>query len=104
MDKRFSVGPIAAEYETLRLHPASTRDSAQGDVLQGDWGKFNLSLHKFVGMHAAELRARYNLGLADALQFAVALKAGCDIFLTNDIALKRVTELEVVVLNETISQ
>ncbi len=53
-----------------------------------------------VASQAAELRARYNLSLPDALQCAGAIRAGCDAFLTNDIALKRVTELNVVVLDE----
>lgn len=52
------------------------------------------------GERAAQLRARYNLRLADAFQFAVALNSGCDTFLTNDNDLKRVTELKVVVLKE----
>jgi predicted nucleic acid-binding protein len=49
---------------------------------------------------AAELRARYNLQTADALQIAVALQEGCEAFLTNDTALSRVTELRVLVLDE----
>lgn len=52
------------------------------------------------GERAAQLRARYNLGLADALQFAVALNSNCDTFLTNDNDLKRVKELKVVTLQE----
>ena len=50
---------------------------------------------------AAELRVRYNLSLADAFQVAVALTSDCDAFLTNDLTLKRVTELDVIVLDET---
>ena len=49
---------------------------------------------------AADLRARYNLSLTDAFQVAVAIASGCDAFLTNDIALKRVTELGVMVVDE----
>jgi predicted nucleic acid-binding protein len=49
---------------------------------------------------AAELRARYNLTLPDALQVAAALGAGCDAFLTNDTTLRRVTELHVLVVDE----
>ncbi len=52
------------------------------------------------GERAAQLRARYNVRLADALQFAVALNSGCDAFLTNDHDLKRVKELRVAVLKE----
>jgi predicted nucleic acid-binding protein len=50
--------------------------------------------------HAAELRARYRLTTPDALQLAVALDKGCEAFLTNDLTLKRVTELRVLVLDE----
>jgi predicted nucleic acid-binding protein len=49
---------------------------------------------------AAELRARYNLTLADAFQIAIAIQAGCDAFLTNDIELKRVTEIQILVVSE----
>lgn len=53
-----------------------------------------------VGQQAAELRVRYNLKLPDALQVAVAIIAGCEAFLTNDVGLKRVSELRVLVLGE----
>jgi predicted nucleic acid-binding protein len=53
-----------------------------------------------VVQRAADLRARYNLRTPDALQVAVVLEAGCQAFLTNDIALKRITELRVLVLDE----
>ncbi len=49
---------------------------------------------------AADLRARYNITLTDAFQLAVAIQAECDAFLTNDIDLKRVTEIPVIVLSE----
>ncbi|MFZ5818791.1 MAG: type II toxin-antitoxin system VapC family toxin [Chloroflexota bacterium] len=49
---------------------------------------------------AAYLRARYNLTLTDAIQFAVALQTNCDAFLTNDVQLKRVEEILVIVLAE----
>jgi predicted nucleic acid-binding protein len=37
----------------------------------------------------------------DALQVAVALSANCDAFLTNDIALKKITEIDMIILKET---
>ena len=55
---------------------------------------------EMVADKAAELRARYNLTLADAFQLATALRAGCDAFLTNDTQLKRVEEIPVLVLAE----
>jgi len=53
-----------------------------------------------VAEQAAELRARYNLKLADSFQIAAAIAAGCDAFLTNDAALKRVSEITILVLDE----
>ncbi|WP_110517859.1 type II toxin-antitoxin system VapC family toxin [Herpetosiphon llansteffanensis] len=47
---------------------------------------------------AATLRAQYRLRTPDALQIATAIDAGCDAFLTNDIALQRVTEIAVLVV------
>ena len=53
-----------------------------------------------VALQAAELRANYNVTLADALQIAVALRMSCEAFLTNDGALERVQELRVVVVEK----
>lgn len=53
-----------------------------------------------IACQAASIRARYNLSLSDALQVAVALSSNCRAFLTNDVMLKRVTELRVLVLDE----
>ena len=59
-----------------------------------------VNLNESMARQAAELRARYNLGLADSFQVASALAAGCDALLTNDLGLKRVTELPILVLDE----
>ena len=58
--------------------------------------------HK-LAQQAAELRAKYNLTLPDALQVATALAAGCEAFLTNDVMIKRVTELDVLVLSDLVT-
>jgi predicted nucleic acid-binding protein len=49
---------------------------------------------------AAALRARYALRTPDALQIAAALHVGCQAFLTNDLTLKRVTDIKVLLLDE----
>ena len=49
---------------------------------------------------AAELRAGYNLRTPDALQIATALENNCDTFLCNDNGLKRVSELNILILDE----
>lgn len=53
-----------------------------------------------IARSAADVRARYNLRTPDALHVATALDASCDAFLTNDNALKRVTELRILVLDD----
>lgn len=40
---------------------------------------------------AAELRARFNVTLTDAFQLAIAEASGCDVFLTNDADLRRIS-------------
>ena len=55
-----------------------------------------------IGKLAAQMRARYNLSLTDALQIATAIQSGCDAFLTNDLQLKRVNELSILVVTELI--
>jgi predicted nucleic acid-binding protein len=49
---------------------------------------------------AAEIRARYNLSLTDSFQVAAAMLANCDAFLTNDLTLKRVQGMSILVLDE----
>lgn len=49
---------------------------------------------------AADLRSRYKLKLPDALQSAAALETNCEAFLTNDIGLRSVTDLRVLVLDD----
>jgi len=49
---------------------------------------------------AARLRAEHNLTLADSLQAAVALQAGCQGILTNDPAFKCVQQVRPLILDE----
>jgi predicted nucleic acid-binding protein len=53
-----------------------------------------------IAVRAAELRATYNLKTPDALHVASAIVAGCDAFLTNDSGIKRVTEINILILDE----
>ncbi|MGK7876274.1 MAG: type II toxin-antitoxin system VapC family toxin [Xenococcaceae cyanobacterium] len=65
------------------------------DLLMRTDGIELVDINAVMGQKAAELRERYGLKLPDALQLAAALEAGCEIFLTNDVVLQRVTELRV---------
>ena len=53
-----------------------------------------------IAERAATLRATYRLQTPDAVQIATALETDCDAFLTNDAALKRVVELQIIVVSE----
>ena len=58
------------------------------------------SIDDTIAKSAADIRARYNLSLSDALQISAAINAGCDTFLTNDAKLKCLTELRILVIDE----
>jgi predicted nucleic acid-binding protein len=52
----------------------------------------------------AVLRAQYGLRTPDAIHAATAAANQCGLFLTNDTAFRRVTNLPVVILNDAIAQ
>lgn len=53
-----------------------------------------------VATKAAELRAKYNLRTPDALQVATAIEYGTSYFLTNDLRLRSVTDIELITLSD----
>ncbi len=53
-----------------------------------------------IAEYAAELRAKYRLRTPDALQVSTAISTGCQAILTNDKNWKRVTELQVIIVDE----
>jgi len=52
---------------------------------------------------ASGLRAKYNLKTPDAIQIATTLQVGGTAFVTNDPVFKRVSEIDVLVMDELIS-
>ena len=86
------------------VHPKRTGDQQLEEVckellLRGQ-GLRVLAIDPAIADVAADLRARYTIRTPDALQIASALVAGCQVFLTNDADLRRVTELRVLTLDE----
>ena len=77
--------PLKEQYRDLLLHSANF---------------YTLPVNAEVAGYAADLRAQYGLRTPDALQIAAAKTANCQVFLTNDKALKRVEAVRVFVLNE----
>jgi len=59
-----------------------------------------VELSREVIHRATELRAMNGLRVADALQIAACLTSGATAFVTNDLRLRRVQDLEIVVLDD----
>lgn len=83
----------------LKLQRADL-EKAYRDALTGSPNFELIPVSRAIAERATELRARHNLRTPDALHVATALEVQCDAFLTNDLGLKRVTELSILVLDE----
>jgi len=59
-----------------------------------------LDINIEISKKSAELRAKYGLRTPDAIQMATAIYISADYFLTNDLRLKSVKEIEVLILDE----
>jgi predicted nucleic acid-binding protein len=59
-----------------------------------------ININANICIQAAELRVKYNLKLPDALQVSTAINSQCDAFLTNDKQLSRVTELQILIIDD----
>ena len=102
-DEFLAVTSVVSLTEVL-IHPLRHNDVALEnrylDLLLHTRNVQTLPLDTATCTSAARLRARYNLRTPDALQIASAIEAGCDAFLTNDLDLKRVQEISILVLSE----
>lgn len=106
---RFDQGQLAAAASPVTLaeclvHPCKAgNQKAQNDfddlLVAGSAVQFQ-AIGAAEAARAADFRARYNLSLADALQVATAIAAGCDALLTNDQAFKKVTEIPILILDD----
>lgn len=81
----------------IRLQQPFIQSNFQDLLLSSD-GIALINIDATIGAQAAELRVRYGFKLPDALQVATALLSHCEVFLTNDRMLTRVTELQILVL------
>ena len=63
-----------------------------------------VDITKAVAERAAALRASYTLKPPDAFQLAAAIENGAETFLTNDLRLRKVTEIKVLCLDDYDSQ
>lgn len=63
---------------------------------------FDLNIE--IAKKAAGLRAKYGLKTPDSIQVATAVYSSADYFLTNDIRLRAVNEIEILILDELIKK
>src|SRR5947209_14883023 len=59
-----------------------------------------LAITATVAENAGRIRAAYGLRLPDALQIAFAIDAGCQAIVCNDHSMRRVTELQFLILDD----
>jgi predicted nucleic acid-binding protein len=104
-----SSGPISAVGSTLILTEVLSQPLRMAklelvkdyeNIIQNSAGFTLIPIDDQIARKAAELRAKYGLKTPDALHVATALETHCQAFLTNDMGLKRITELQILVLDE----
>ncbi len=107
--RRVDIGAIAGYTSTITVAEVLTKPyQVQDDLLARRYRTLLLRSRNFIVVPvdsviadtAAEIRARYRLRTPDALQLATAMQAGCEAFLTNDDALRRVRDIRVLALDE----
>ena len=109
--RKVDVGAVAGLSSVLTLTEVLTRPVQLAQTeLQKQYLDFLLHSRNFsivsldvqMSVQAAELRVRYGLRTPDALQLACAMQTGSQAFLTNDIKLRKVEELRVIVLDDVL--
>ncbi len=97
-----AVTPITAA--ELLVKPLQSQNHKLADhyrsILKGFPNLIHTNLDLDIGFMAGSLRARYNLPLADMFQAAAALRQPARTLITNDQALKRVREIDVLLLDK----
>lgn len=96
-------------YSTLLLTELYTGPLKNGDVTTVQiWNKYfkhypamnAQPVDEEIAFKASVLRAKYNLKTPDAIHLATALYSQVKLFLTNDSALKKITEIKVLCLDD----
>ncbi len=72
------------------------------DILYNAQNFHLISISAEIARHAAELRSRYGLRTPDALQISALISVGCDGLLTNDLRMRAIKELRVLILDDLV--
>ena len=88
----------------VQVHPFRTKDDILAekyrDILLYSGGLTTFEIFHEVSEKSSKLRAKYSIRTPDAIQIAVGLLYRASKFLTNDSALKKVSEIDVLVLDD----
>lgn len=103
-EERLTVYTSAIILTELLTKPLGDHDmalaAAHVALLTHTKGVMTVNIDTDIARRAAVLRVQYQLKTPDALHVATALETGCQAFLTNDLGLKRVSEVKMLVLDE----
>jgi predicted nucleic acid-binding protein len=75
-------------------------ESAYRNILLHNTSVSLIAVSAGIAEQAAHLRSLYNIRTPDALHVATAIYSGCDAFLTNDNGLRRITEIQILVIDD----
>ncbi len=107
------VHAVQGVTSTMTLVEVLTQPLEKGDRLLSEryeqYLRFGPSLtlrvlDEALALRTAQLRARYRLRTPDAVQLAAALEFNARVFLTNDDRLRKVAEVEVIVLERWLQE
>lgn len=108
-----NAGEIEAITSTVTLievlvHPFKTKNDKLADkyrdILLHSEGLTTFEILHEVSELSSKLRAKYSIRTPDAIQMAVGILYGASKFLTNDPALKKVSDIGVLVLDDFLEQ
>jgi len=103
------AGEIEAITSTITLlevlvHPLKTKNETLAEryreILLHSEGLTTLEILHEISEKSSKLRAKYSIKTPDAIQIAVGVLYGAGKFLTNDPDLKKISEVEVLVLDD----
>ncbi len=106
-------GNIYAITSTITIIEVLVQPLKKGDKLLSEKYKdillYSKNLETFeitnqVSESAAKLRAKYNIKIPDAIQLAVAMLNNTDAFITNDFSLKKIEDINVMILDDYVKK
>lgn len=103
-EQQFSVVTSTITLLEVLIHPIRSGSESLAtqyrQILAHSQGVTLTSISPQVAENSAHIRAKYNIRTPDAIQLAAAISSGATFFLSNDIKLKQVSEINVLILDE----